>query len=140
MAKYSAKPVTVAMPAASIASKFEDLTTLQGALEKMPADVAAKVGDVRFEKDALVINTPQLGAIRLQVTERTPQRVALSAIGSPVPLVMGVDLKSLAGESTELLTSIEVEIPAMLRPLIGSKMQEAADKFGDLMGKLAANV
>lgn len=139
MAKYSAKPVTVGMPASTISSKFEDLTTLQGALDKMPPEVAAKVGDVRFEKDALVINTPQLGAITLKVVKRTPERVALSAVGSPVPLTMGVDLKSLSADSTELNTSIEVEIPAMLRPLIGSKMQEAANKFGDLMGKLASH-
>ena len=105
----------------------------------MPAEVADKVGDVRFEKDALIINTPQLGAITLKVIERTPSRVALGAVGSPVPLTMGVDLTSKSDESTELQTSVEVEIPAMLRPFIGPKMQEAADKFGDLMAKLASN-
>ena len=52
---------------------------------------------------------------------------------------MGVDLTSKSDESTELQTSVEVEIPAMLRPFIGPKMQEAADKFGDLMAKLASN-
>lgn len=139
MATYKAKPVTVSVSAAAIASKFEDLTAFQSALDKLPAEVADKVGDVRFEKDALIINTPQLGAITLKVTERTPSRVALGAVGSPVPLTMGVDLTSKSDESTELRTSVEVEIPAMLRPLIGSKMQEAADKFGDLMAKLASN-
>ncbi len=139
MATYKAKPVTVAGSAATIASKFEDLTAFQGALDKLPAEVADKVGDVRFEKDALIINTPQLGAITLKVIERTPSRVALGAVGSPVPLTMGVDLTSKSDESTELQTSVEVEIPAMLRPFIGPKMQEAADKFGDLMAKLASN-
>ncbi len=116
MATYKAKPVTVAVSAATIASKFEDLTAFQGALDKLPAEVADKVGDVRFEKDALIINTPQLGAITLKVIERTPSRVALGAVGSPVPLTMGVDLTSKSDESTELQTSVEVEIPAMLRP------------------------
>ncbi len=138
MAKYKAKPVTVAMPATEIAAKFADLTLFQGALDKLPADVAAKVGDVHFEPDALVINTPQLGAITLKVVERNDSRVAMSAVGSPVPLTMAVDLASKDAESTELQTAIEVEIPAMLRPLIGSKMQEAADKFGELMARLAS--
>lgn len=139
MAKYKAKAVTVAMPAEAIASKFEDLTAFQSALDKLPSDVAAKVGDVSFEKDALIINTPQLGAITLKVVERTSSRVAMSAVGSPVPLTLAVDLDAKDASETELQTAIEVEIPAMLRPLIGSKMQEAADKFGDLMGKLASN-
>ncbi len=138
MAKYKAKAVTVGMSAADIASKFEDLTAFQCALDRLPADVAAKVGDVRFEKDALIINTPQLGAITLKVVERSSSRVALGAVGSPVPLTLGVDLEPKGADSTELQTAVEVEIPAMLRPLIGSKMQEAADKFGELMGKLAA--
>lgn len=138
MAKYKAKTVTVGMSAADIASKFEDLTAFQSALDNLPADVAAKVGDVRFEKDALIINTPQLGAITLKVVERSSSRVALGAVGSPVPLTLGVDLEPKDADSTELQTAVEVDIPAMLRPLIGSKMQEAADKFGELMGKLAA--
>lgn len=137
MAKYSAKKVTVPLSAEAIASKFSDLTSFQGALETLPESVRAKIGNLRFEPDALIIETPQLGPVALKVTERTPSRVALSAVGSPVPLVMGVDLTP-AGESTELATAIDVEIPAMLRPLIGSKMQEAADKFGEMMANLAS--
>lgn len=137
MAKYSAKKVTVPVAADVIASKFNDLTAFQGALDKLPAAVREKIGGLRFEPDALVIDTPQLGAITLKVTERTPSRVALTAVGSPVPLVMGVDLTP-SGDSTEMATAIDVEIPAMLRPLIGGKMQEAADKFGEMMANLAS--
>ena len=137
MARYSAKKITVPVAADVIASKFSDLTAFQGALEQLPTDVRDKIGGLRFEKDALVIDTPQLGAVTLKVTDRTPTRIALTAVGSPVPLVMGVDLTP-SGDSTEMATAIDVEIPAMLRPLIGGKMQEAADKFGEMMGNLAS--
>lgn len=137
MARYSAKKITVPVAADVIASKFSDLTAFQGALEQLPAAVREKIGGLRFEKDALVIDTPQLGAVTLKVTDRTPSRIAFTAVGSPVPLVMGVDLTP-SGDSTEMATAIDVEIPAMLRPLIGSKMQEAADKFGEMMGNLAS--
>lgn len=138
MAKYTAKTVTIPVEAGVIAEKFSDLTAFQSALESLPDSVKSKIGNLRFEPDALIVDTPQLGAITLKVTERTPRRIALTAQGSPVPLVMGVDLNPKGGESTEMATAIDVEIPAMLKPFIGSKMQEAADKFGEMMANLAS--
>ena len=34
---------------------------------------------------------------------------------------------------TEVASVIDVEIPAMLRPMIGGKLQEAAEKFNELI-------
>lgn len=137
MAKYSGKPVVIQRAAAEIASKFDDLSLLQPALDNMSAADRAKVGDVTFEKDAIHIQTPQVGEIQFRVNERLPERISMEAVGAPVPLKMYVDLKPVDDASTELTTSIDVEIPAMLRPLIGGTMQKAADQFGALMSRLA---
>lgn len=138
MAKYSSKPVTLDVAPAAIAEKFSDFTNLQEKVDALPAEQRAKLGDVKFTKDSIVMNTPQVGAITLQVTERTPERIALTAAGSPVPMNLAVDLRPLdAGTRTEMTASMDVEIPAMLRPLIGGTLQKAVDQFGELMKKLA---
>ena len=137
MSKYSGKAVVIDRPAAEIAAKFEDLSRLQPALDNMSDEDRAKIGDVKFDRDSISIQTPQVGEIQFRVTERRPDRVSMEAVGAPVPLKMDVDLKELSATSTELTTSIEVEIPAMLRPLIGGTMQKAADQFGALMSRLA---
>ena len=77
-----------------------------------------------------------MGELKFQVTERTPERVVFNTVSSPLPLNMAVNLKPLTADSTELYTSIDVEIPAMLKPLLGGMMQKAADSFGDLMVKI----
>ena len=52
---------------------------------------------------------------------------------------MIIDITAIDESSSEVVTAIDVEIPAMLRPLIGGKMQEAANRFGEMIGKLNGN-
>lgn len=109
----------------------------QQRINEIPEEARAKMGDVTFEADAICINTPQVGQLKFKVTERVaPGHIVFSAVGSPIPLSMAIDINALSDTSSEVVTAIEVEIPAMLRPLIGSKMQEAADKFGEMIGQL----
>lgn len=137
MAKYESKPVAVNQPIEALFGRFSDISLFQQKIEEIPAEERAKIGDVTFEADAICINTPQVGQLKFQVTERTaPGHIVFSAVGSPIPLSMVIDIKSISESASEVVTAIDVEIPAMLRPLIGGKMQEAADKFGEMIGKL----
>ncbi len=136
MARYSSKPVTVSRPAAAVADKFSDFSVLEQALDAMPAAERAKVGDVSFTKDVITITTPQVGAVKLRAVERTPECVVLEAEGSPVPMKLEINFKPLAAEETEVTGAVDVEVPMMLKPLIGPAMQRAADQFGELFSKL----
>lgn len=138
MAKYTSKPVSVPLGATEVSDKFADLSRLEGALDHLSADDRAKVGDVTFETDSIAINTPQVGQIKFRVTERTPERVVFAAESSPVPLSMIVELKPESATATSLEAAIDVEIPAMLRPMLGGTMQKAADQFGELLGRLCS--
>ncbi len=89
---------------------------------------------MRFEPDAIVITAAPVGEIRFAVKERIkPSSVKLSAEQSPVPLTLSVNLTPDSDSSTNAVSQIDVEIPAMLKPMVGGKMQEAADKFGELI-------
>ncbi len=137
MAKYSSKPQLVNRPAADLAAQFSDFRHLQDALGRMPEEERAKVGDVEFTEDCITIRTPQVGAIRLRATERTPRRIVLTAESSPVPMSMCVDFVPAGESQTEVTGSLDVELPMMLRPLVGPTLQKAADQFGNLFAKLA---
>ena len=63
--------------------------------------------------------------------------MVLEAQGSPVPMKLNVALNPVDAASTEVKGSIEVEIPALLRPMIGPTLQKAADRFGELFASLA---
>ncbi len=137
MAKYSSKPVVVNRPASDLAAKFSDFSILQESLDKMSPERRETVGDVSFTSDTICINTPQIGEIRLRATERTSDRITLKAEGTPVAMELQVNLRPVDETRTEVEGVIDVEIPAMLRPMVGSTLQKAADKFGELFAQLA---
>ena len=137
MAKYTSKKVASGMDATDVVAKFDDLSRFQPAIDRLPDEVKSKLGELRFEPDALVINTPQLGAIKLQVVERSANRVVFEAAASMVPLRTVVDVVPDKQDATSILTaSFDVDIPVMLRPLIGGKLQEAADKMAEMLGNI----
>lgn len=138
MAKYKANPVRIEKPADYIAGQFADLTRLQGALDNLPAEDRAKVGDVRFTNDSIVMMTPQVGEIKFVVKERTPERVAFVAGGLPMPMTIAVDMKPDGSAATDVEASLDIDIPAVLRPMVGGTMQKAVDQFASLIAKLNA--
>lgn len=137
MAVFSGKPVLIDRPAAAVAEKFSDLSSLQQVFENLPQDQKDKIGDIDLTADSIVIRTPQVGEIKFVITERTPQRIVFRAQGAPVPLSLIVRLREMTPSTTELATDMDVEIPAFLKPMIGGTMQKAVDQFGKLMQQLA---
>jgi len=140
MATYSGKPVVIDHPASDVFNRISNLESFQQRLDLLPAEARAKLGDLRFTADSIIITAPAVGEMTFNVTERTaPSHLKLEAANSPVPFAITIDLKSLSGSSTEVATRLDVEIPAMLRPMIGGKMQEAADKFSEMFSTLFAS-
>ncbi|MDE5744958.1 MAG: hypothetical protein K2H84_04770 [Paramuribaculum sp.] len=134
MATYSSKPATIGKPIEEVYERISNIGAYQQKLDSLPSEVKEKIGDVRFEDDAIVITAAPVGEIRFAVKERvSPSKVTLAAEQSPVPLKLSVKLEPEGDSSTKATSVIDVEIPAMLKPMIGGKMQEAADKFGELI-------
>ena len=134
MAKYSSAPTIVNRPATVLSEKFSDFRAFQTALDNLDAEQRATV---LFTEDSITITTPQVGAIVLRATERTPEMVRLEAENSPVPMSLRVDFKPVDDASTEVTGSLDVDIPMMLRPMVGPALQKAADQLGSLFARLA---
>lgn len=138
MTTYSSNPVTLPLSAEVVYDRVSNLGAYQDKLNELPAEVKAKMGDVTFEEDKITINSGPTGAMTLKIAEKVPgKRVALQAENAPVPIFLSINLEPKGGESTEVVTSIDVEMPAMLKPLVGPKLQQAASQFGDMIKNLA---
>lgn len=138
MSVFSGKPVVVPVGRQELYERVSNLGGLQARLQALPAEALAQVGDVEFiDADTFAINAPGLGRVEFKVTERVaPEKVVMSADTGVVPLNLILELKELTPDSTELSSGIDVEVPVMLRPMIGGKMREAADKFSEMIGRL----
>ncbi len=138
MATYKSKPAKIDRPAQEIFARFSDMSRLQETLDKLPADQRDKIGQVEFTQDSIRITTSQVGDILFKVKEKVePTKIVFGTESSPVPLTMEVDIKPLTDTTSEVETVIDVEIPAIVRPIIGPQLQKAADKFGELISGLS---
>ncbi|MCH5319959.1 MAG: hypothetical protein J1E38_09685 [Paramuribaculum sp.] len=134
MAKYTSKPVTVSRPISEVYSGISNIGAYQEKLDSLPAEARAKLGDVKFTDDSIVITAPPVGEICFTVIERIePSRVVLESAQSPVPLTLSVNLSEKDPSTTEIISEIDVEIPMFLKPMVGGKLQEAADQFGNMI-------
>lgn len=137
MSKFVSKPTRVNRSPEEISSKFDDLSTLQNLVDQLPEDQKSKLGDVKFDRDTIAIHTSQVGDITFKITDRTPNRIEFQAIGSPVPVELDVNISPVEDEVSEVTVCFDVQIPAMLRPLVAPHMQKAVDMLGDMIGKVS---
>ena len=134
MSIYKGKPADVHQPIEEVFPRISDIGAYQAKLDSLPAEAREKLGDVRFTDDAIIINTAPVGEICFAVTERRePDLIRLAAKQSPVPFGIAIHLESDGPALTRVASEIDVDIPAMLRPMVGGKLQEAADKFSELI-------
>lgn len=140
MSQYKGKPATVDATAAHIARKFNDLSVLNDMLDQLPADELAKLGSMTFEPAAIIIVNPQVGELRFNVTRADEKQIVLEA-ASIVPIKIIIDLEPEGddGARTRVATILDMDVPMMLRPIIGGKMQMMADSFGQMVNMIVAN-
>lgn len=136
MATYKGKPAVIERPVDELYNRFSDMSALEEALKNRGGD-QAQMGEVKFDKDSLSIVNPQVGEIRFEITDRVaPNKVAFTAVNSPLPIGMTINLKALSENTTEVLTEINLELPAVMRAFVGPKLQKVADKFGEMMTQM----
>lgn len=137
MAKYTSQSVSINGAQTDVFNKISNLGAYQELLDKMPDDLRQKAGDVRFTDDAIIINANPVGEIRLEIIDKhEPDLIKLKASNAPVPMFLSLELAAESESVTKLVAAIEVEVPAIIKPMIGPKMQEAANQMATLVGRL----
>lgn len=137
MAKYTSQSVSINGAQTDVFNKISNLGAYQELLDKMPDDLRQKAGDVRFTDDAIIINANPVGEIRLEIIDKHElDLIKLKASNAPVPMFLSLELAAESESVTKLVAAIEVEVPAIIKPMIGPKMQEAANQMATLVGRL----
>lgn len=135
MSTYEGKTVRVERPAVQLFERITSFDSLAERLAELPDDVRQKLGDVSFTSDTLRINTPQVGTLSFRIADKNPcSSVTFTTEQSPVPMKLIVRLEPTdLPDATNVTSMIDVDLPMMIRPLVGPKLKEAADMFGKFM-------
>ncbi len=105
-------------------------------IDKLPEEARTHLQNLKFEDGGVVIESP-MGPLKLGVKEKVaPNKIVFGAAQSPVPFGLVIELKEVDADHTESVTSLQLDLPIMLRAMVGGKLKDGAKKFGEMIAKL----
>lgn len=139
MAKYKSDEVLLKASAENVFNKLSDFESLKQLLDKVPedqipADKKEMFDSIKLTEDCIELPGGPVGTLKLRVVEKVaPSRIKLKGEGSPVPLSLELDIHPIDDNACRAVAQIDLEIPAMLRPMIAGPMQKMTEQFGQVL-------
>lgn len=139
MATYKSDEVTLKASAQSVFDRlgnFESLKTLleQVPEDQIPADKKEMFDSIKLTNDSIELPGGPVGSIRLRVVEKVaPSRITLKGEGTPVPLSLQLDINPVDADTCRAQAKVDLDIPAMLRPMISGPMQKMTEQFAQVL-------
>ena len=140
METYKSEKVTINHDINLIYSKLSDPSIFKAQIDnnmdRLPDEAREHLKSVKFEEDGISVESP-IGTLKLSVSEsQEPTMVKYTAQSSPVPFGVTINLESVDENITQAVTELNIELPFMLKAMVGSKLSEGAQKMGELIAKL----
>lgn len=108
-------------------------------LDRMPDDARENLSKVKFEPDGISIESP-MGPLKMAIQEVVePNRIVFGAAQSPVAFNLIINLTEVDEENTDSETHLQLDLPIMIRAMVGGKLKDAAKMFGEMLTKLPYN-
>lgn len=105
-------------------------------IDRLPDEAREHLEKVKFEDDGISVESP-MGMLKLSVCESVaPTMVKYTAQSSPVPFGLTINLSPIDEHHTQSITELNIELPMMLRAMVGSKLSDGAKKLGEMIAKL----
>lgn len=142
MAIYSSEKVTLNSSADSVFHKFSNLENLRAMLDKVPADRVPEDKRQMFENiqitpDTISVPGGPMGNLTFRVTElKEPTLIRLNGEGIPIEMALVLHLTPVNENSCTAQIDIDINLPAMLKPMIGGQIQKIADQFGEVLAAI----
>lgn len=141
MATYNSEEISLMAPAGAVYSKLSNLDNLRSLLEKVPADKipADKLemfNSISVTPDSVTVPGGPVGALTFRMKEKVePTLIKLAGEGLPPGIALSLSLHiTPEGKSTsKAKVTIDISIPAMLKPMVSGPLQKMADQFGQVL-------
>ena len=142
MTTYSSPDVTLNASAETVFSKLSNLENLQSMLNKVPADKIPEDKRQMFENIHITPDTIQvpggpMGNLTFRVTKREePSLISLTGEGIPINMSIDLRIKPVSESSSTAKVDFNLDIPALLKPMVGGQIQKIANQFGDVISAI----
>lgn len=151
MSKYQSEVKIIPAAQVQIWNRISDLSTYQTLKDNMPAEqkemIKAKlaeeakgkldVSNVCFTPDTVSLKVSGMDVMfRIVEREEGMKCVKYVAEQSPIPATLWVQLLPKAPYETKCRVTLDVDIPFFLKPMVGKKLDGAADQLAEMLTKI----
>lgn len=139
MATYKSEEILLKSPAETVFTRLSNLESLADLLknvpeDQIPADKKEMFDSIKISPDSIELPGGPVGSIRLRVTDKVaPSMIRLKGEGTPVPLSLQLNIHPEGADACRAQAQVDLEIPAMLRPMIAGPMQKMTEQFAQVL-------
>lgn len=150
MAKYESKVKEVNALQENVFNRLSDLSQLQAMKDSMPQEMKAQIkakldeetqGKMQFSNFCFTTDTASFNAagmnVCIRIVDREPFKcVKFAADNSPIAFTIWVQMLPAGPYTTKIRVTLDVDIPFFLRPMIGGKLDGAADQIAEMLTRI----
>lgn len=135
MSTYSSSEISLKGSAEKVYNVVSNPGLLKNLLENVPADKIPEDKKAMFDQlklsgDCIEIPGGPVGNIRLQINKGVaPSLVELNGVDTPVKMSIKFHIIPETEESCRGKVELDIDIPMMLKPMIGGTLQKVVDQF-----------
>lgn len=139
MATYKSPETVVNASRQTVYDRLSNLENLKNFIDNVPADripddKRAMLEQITVTPTSISIPGGPVGSITLEQTRCVaPELVELTGVGTPVPLHLSLHLAEDGADRCKAQVVLDIEIPAMLKPMVGGTLQKMVDQFSTLL-------
>ena len=139
MATYRSEDVTLGAPAQTVFRKLDNLEGLGELIKNAPADQIPEdkrqmLESINVTSDTITFPAGPMGALTLRKTRSVdPTLIRLEGEGAPVPMSLNLNIIPMGDESCMANVEIDLQIPAMLKPMVSGPMQKMTSEFANML-------
>ena len=132
MTTYESDIKTITSNQEVVYNTLSDLTNLKK-LQDNP-ELIDKVKDMEFDRDSCSLNIEGIGKVGFKIIEREPfQTIKLESDHAMIHVNIWIQLKQIELNDTRMKLTLKAEIPAMIKMMVGKKLQEGINKVADFI-------
>lgn len=134
MEKYESKIKVVKASPEAIYTLMTDLSQVNGIL---PSNISDKVKETQVSADECSFAIDKIGRVALKIDERQPCSLVKYVLSAAMSLGINIFLQikeapqATSEPESRIKVSLTADIPFMLKPLIGGKLQEVVDRVAE---------
>lgn len=142
MAEYKSAETPVKASAEAVFKKLSNLEGLKELLsrvpeDQVPADQRELFNQIQITPDTLSFPAGPVGNLTLKLTETVePTFIKLEGVGTPVPMALMLHIHPSTEVSCSVQVQIDLQIPAMLKPMVSGPINKMVSGFADMLRNL----